>query len=112
MFDSSSEGGLAVLLLELFYLIDVVDEVVDFIENGDGFSGDDVSEIFFDLHSELNRIEPIETVVFEGRRGGEALLIRGAEVSSHELQNVLLDVLLLLKSQLCAMDKLAVHVLS
>ena len=39
-----------ILFLELLDLVDVVDKVLHLVEDRDGFSGDDIPKIFFDLH--------------------------------------------------------------
>lgn len=65
MLSSSSERSFAtVLLFELFDLLNVVDEVIDLIKNWDGLCGDNISEIFLNLHSELYWIEPVESMIF------------------------------------------------
>lgn len=46
-----------VVSLEAFDLFDVVDVVLDFLELAEGFGGDYVPQIFFELHGQFNGVE-------------------------------------------------------
>ena len=61
-----------VVSLEAFDLFDVVDVVLDFLELTEGFGGDYVPQIFFELHGQFNGIEGVEAVIAEGAFSGDA----------------------------------------
>lgn len=47
-------------------MFDVVDVVFDFLELWEGFSWDDVAQVFFELHGDFDGVERVKTVVAEG----------------------------------------------
>ena len=56
--NESGQRDLAVVVLfEAFDLFDVIDVVLDFLELREGFSRDNIPQIFFQLHGELNGVQ-------------------------------------------------------
>lgn len=79
---------MSILLFESFDLFNVVDKVSDAVQNWEGFSGDDVSEVFLESHGQLDGVEGVESMVFESAFEGNGLFVGGSEVVLDDSDNV------------------------
>lgn len=57
------------------------------LQDGEGLGGDDVSQLLFDLHRELDRVQGVESVLLEGAVNGEGSSVGGSEVVSEQLDH-------------------------
>jgi hypothetical protein len=52
-----------VLLLEGLHMLDVVDEVLDLLQHGQGLCGNYVAQVLLNLHCYFDLVERVESVV-------------------------------------------------
>lgn len=87
------------LALVGLHLGDEVNEVLGLGEFIQVLSIDHVPEFILDLDNELDHIETVKAVVLEAALEGDLGLLGGAEVGSHDAEDVLLNLVVVLENE-------------
>lgn len=87
------------LALVGLHLSDEVNEVLGLSEFIQVLSIDHVAEFILNLDNKLDDVEAVKTVVLEAALEGDLCLLGGAEVGSHDAEDVLLNLVVVLKNE-------------
>jgi hypothetical protein len=87
------------LALVGLHLSDKVNEVLGLSEFIQVLSIDHIAELIFYLDDKFNNVETVKTVILEAALEGDLGLLGGAEVGSHDAEDVLLNLVVVLENE-------------